>query len=102
MDRNRAIRRFTYSDTPMYKHAEGENETPTETKNNTVLGNVTSIIGSLSNGVSSVFNALTFNKQAEMATQYQLDQKRNNTTTLMWVFGGVALVVAAYFLLRKK
>ena len=98
--RSRVVNRLNQSESPLFLHAEGDNTQDKKEKNANVLGNVTSIIGSLSSGVSSVFNALAFKKQAEMANQANLNDRRNNWT--IWLVGGAILLVVVLILMRKK
>ena len=68
----------------------------------TVFDNITSIIGSVSQGVSSVFGALTFNKQAQMLGNVEAQRRQNNANTFVWIGGAVLLVVVLYVLVGRK
>jgi len=65
-----------------------------------ILANVTSIIGSLSSGVGSVFGAITAKNQNQMAQQAQAQRRGNNW--ILWGIGGVILLLVVVVLMRKK
>lgn len=97
---NRAIRTITRSQTPIWRHA--DTAITTSAPKTDVLGNVTSIIGSVSQGLSSVFGSLTMNKQYEMQQQQQQQQQKQSNKTWLWIVGGLVLVVVAFVILKRK
>ena len=99
MNTNQAIISIGSQPKPIWRNADGDTNTATKKD---IWGNVASIFGSVSNGVSSVFGSLTTRNQLQMQQNelaYQQQQKASNT--VMWVIGGVVVLVVIVLLLRK-
>jgi len=106
MGSSRAILSIGSQSKPIWRHVTGVQKTEVEqtttkpTKD--IWGNVSSIFGSVSTGISSIFGSLTSRNELQMqqnALAAQQQQKAGQT--VMWVVGGVVLLVVVVLIMRK-